>query len=98
MYATCPPGPASAATSAQSLSAGSGGADFLAGIVPTSIVTAFTELDVLQIVFLGVVLGAAAIAPGDKAEPFLAFSRSVLDLVQKALWWSSAWPPSAPPA
>ncbi|MEU8364714.1 dicarboxylate/amino acid:cation symporter [Nonomuraea sp. NPDC048882] len=61
--------------------------DFLTGIVPTNIVTAFTELNVLQIVFLGVVLGAAAIALGDKAEPFLGLSRSVLELVQKALWW-----------
>ncbi|MFE3447941.1 dicarboxylate/amino acid:cation symporter [Nonomuraea sp. NPDC059194] len=61
--------------------------DFLTGIIPTNIVTAFTELNVLQIVFLGVVLGAAAMAVGEKAEPFLAFSRSILDLVQKALWW-----------
>ncbi|MGV9778661.1 dicarboxylate/amino acid:cation symporter [Streptosporangium sp. NPDC003464] len=61
--------------------------DFLTGIVPTNIVTAFTELNVLQIVFLGVVLGAAAMAVGEKAEPFLDFSRSVLELVQKALWW-----------
>jgi Na+/H+-dicarboxylate symporter len=61
--------------------------DFVTGIVPTNIVTAFTEVNVLQIVFLGVVLGAAALALGEKAEPFLAFSRSVLELVQKALWW-----------
>lgn len=61
--------------------------DFLTGIVPTNIVTAFTELNVLQIVFLGVVLGAAALAIGEKAEPFLNLSRSVLELVQKALWW-----------
>ncbi|SNT58667.1 Na+/H+-dicarboxylate symporter [Streptosporangium subroseum] len=61
--------------------------DFLTGIIPTNIVTAFTELNVLQIVFLGIVLGAAAIALGEKAEPFLNFSRSILELVQKALWW-----------
>ncbi|RBQ21401.1 dicarboxylate/amino acid:cation symporter [Spongiactinospora rosea] len=61
--------------------------DFLTGIIPTNVVTAFTELNVLQIVFLGVVLGAAALAIGDKAEPFIGFSRSVLELVQKALWW-----------
>ncbi|MEU4543518.1 dicarboxylate/amino acid:cation symporter [Nonomuraea dietziae] len=61
--------------------------DFLTGIIPTNIVTAFTELNVLQIVFLGVVLGAAAMAIGEKAEPFLNFSRSILELVQKALWW-----------
>ncbi|MEV0386402.1 dicarboxylate/amino acid:cation symporter [Nonomuraea sp. NPDC050643] len=61
--------------------------DFLTGIIPTNIVTAFTELNVLQIVFLAVVLGAAAITIGEKAEPFLNVSRSILDLVQKALWW-----------
>lgn len=61
--------------------------DFLTGIIPTNIVTAFTELNVLQIVFLGIVLGAAAIAIGEKAEPFIDFSRSILELVQKALWW-----------
>ncbi|MFI0423105.1 dicarboxylate/amino acid:cation symporter [Spongiactinospora sp. 9N601] len=61
--------------------------DFLTGIIPTNVVTAFTELNVLQIVFLGVVLGAAALAIGEKAEPFIGFSRSVLELVQKALWW-----------
>lgn len=61
--------------------------DFVTGIIPTNLVTAFTELNVLQIVFIGVVLGAAALAVGEAAEPFLALSRSVLELVQKALWW-----------
>ncbi|MFF4411800.1 dicarboxylate/amino acid:cation symporter [Streptosporangium sp. NPDC001559] len=61
--------------------------DFVTGIIPTNVVTAFTELNVLQIVFIGVVLGAAALAVGEAAEPFLVLSRSVLELVQKALWW-----------
>jgi Na+/H+-dicarboxylate symporter len=61
--------------------------DFVTGILPTNIVTAFTEMNVLQIVFLGAVLGAAALAVGEKAEPFLGLARSVLELVQKALWW-----------
>lgn len=61
--------------------------DFLTGIIPANVVTAFSELNVLQIVFLGVVLGAAALAIGERAEPFLNLSRSVLELVQKALWW-----------
>ncbi|MFG1695721.1 dicarboxylate/amino acid:cation symporter [Nonomuraea sp. NPDC049309] len=61
--------------------------DFVTGILPTNIVTAFTDVEVLQIVFLGVVLGAAALAVGEKAEPFLNLARSVLELVQKALWW-----------
>ncbi|MCG5212404.1 dicarboxylate/amino acid:cation symporter [Streptosporangium sp. KLBMP 9127] len=64
-----------------------GWSDFLTGIVPTNVVEAFSEVNVLQIVFLGVVLGAAALAVGEKAEPFLTFNRSVLELVQKALWW-----------
>ena len=41
----------------------------------------------LQIVFLGAVVGAAALQLGAKAEPFLTLNRSVLELVQKALWW-----------
>ncbi|GAA4041501.1 dicarboxylate/amino acid:cation symporter [Nonomuraea soli] len=61
--------------------------DFLVGIVPTNIFTAFSEPNVLQIVFLAVVFGAAAIAVGEKAEPFLNLTRSVLELIQKALWW-----------
>ncbi|KWX02809.1 dicarboxylate/amino acid:cation symporter [Carbonactinospora thermoautotrophica] len=61
--------------------------DFLTGILPTNVVGAFVEGNVLQIVFLGVVTGAAVIAAGEKAEPFLALNRAVLELVQKALWW-----------
>lgn len=61
--------------------------DFLTGIVPTNIVAAFTEVNVLQIVFLGAVVGAAILAVGKKADPVLNLSRSVLELVQKALWW-----------
>ena len=64
-----------------------GWTDFLTGIIPTNIVTAFTEVNVLQIVFIGIVLGAAAVAVGDKATPFLKLNESVLELVQKALWW-----------
>lgn len=60
---------------------------FLTGIIPTNVVTAFAADNVLQIVFLAVVVGLATIVVGAKAEPVLAVSRSVLDLVQKALWW-----------
>lgn len=61
--------------------------DFLTGIVPTDVVTPFTELKVLQIVFMAAVVGIAALKLGEKAEPVLAVSRSVLELLQKALWW-----------
>ncbi|MEV8418602.1 dicarboxylate/amino acid:cation symporter [Streptomyces niveus] len=61
--------------------------DFLTGIVPTDVITPFTELNVLQIVFLAAVAGIAALKLGDRAAPILALSESVLELLQKALWW-----------
>ncbi|MER7397472.1 dicarboxylate/amino acid:cation symporter [Streptomyces sp. NPDC000151] len=61
--------------------------DFLTGIIPTDIITPFTQLQVLQIVFMGAVVGIAALQLGEKAEPVLKLSRSVLELLQKALWW-----------
>ncbi|MEV0689498.1 dicarboxylate/amino acid:cation symporter [Streptomyces sp. NPDC050388] len=61
--------------------------DFLTGIVPTDVITPFTELNVLQIVFLAAVAGVAALQLGEKAQPVLTLSESVLELLQKALWW-----------
>ncbi len=60
---------------------------FLTSIVPTDVITPFTDLKVLQIVFMSVVGGIAALQLGEKARPFLALSQSVLELLQKALWW-----------
>ncbi|MFI9402516.1 dicarboxylate/amino acid:cation symporter [Nocardia sp. NPDC052316] len=64
-----------------------GWTDFLTGIIPTNVVGAFTNGNVLQLVFLGAVLGFAALKLGDAAKPFLTLAESVLELVQKALWW-----------
>lgn len=61
--------------------------DFLTGIIPTDVVTPFTQLNVLQIVFLAVVAGIAVLKIGDRAQPILSLSESVLELLQKALWW-----------
>ncbi|MDH6126194.1 dicarboxylate/amino acid:cation symporter [Kitasatospora sp. GP82] len=61
--------------------------DFLTGIIPTNIATSFVEVNVLQIVFLGAVTGAAILKIGEKAEPVRKLSESVLDLTQTALWW-----------
>nr|WP_226962515.1 MULTISPECIES: dicarboxylate/amino acid:cation symporter [unclassified Streptomyces] len=61
--------------------------DFLTGIIPTDVITPFTELNVLQIVFMAAVAGIAALKLGDKAQPVLSLSESVLQLLQKALWW-----------
>ncbi|WP_405635694.1 dicarboxylate/amino acid:cation symporter [Streptomyces sp. NBC_01178] len=61
--------------------------DFLTGIVPDNVITPFTELNVLQIVFMAAVAGIAALKLGEKAKPILTFSQAVLELLQKALWW-----------
>ncbi|WP_345576146.1 dicarboxylate/amino acid:cation symporter [Streptomyces prasinosporus] len=61
--------------------------DFLTGIVPTDVITPFTELNVLQIVFMAAVAGIAALRLGERAQPILTLSESVLELLQKALWW-----------
>ncbi|MEV0493833.1 dicarboxylate/amino acid:cation symporter [Streptomyces atratus] len=61
--------------------------DFLTGIIPTSVITPFTELNVLQIVFMAAVAGIAALQLGEKAQPILTLSESILELLQKALWW-----------
>ncbi|QCX78394.1 C4-dicarboxylate transport protein [Streptomyces sp. YIM 121038] len=62
--------------------------DFLTGIIPTDVITPFTELNVLQIVFMAAVAGIAILKIGDeKAKPLLDLSESVLALLQKALWW-----------
>lgn len=61
--------------------------DFLTGIIPTDVITPFTELNVLQIVFMAAVAGIAALQLGEKAKPILTLSESVLELLQKALWW-----------
>ncbi len=61
--------------------------DFLTGIIPTDVITPFTELQVLQIVFMAAVAGVAALKLGEKAAPLLAVGESVLALLQKALWW-----------
>jgi Na+/H+-dicarboxylate symporter len=50
-------------------------------------VTTSLSFNVLQIVVLAALIGAAALAVGEKAEPFLAFNRSALAVVQKLLWW-----------
>ncbi len=52
-------------------------------------VTAATSLNfnVLQLVVLGIALGAAALAVGAKAQPFVDFSASVLAVFQKLVWW-----------
>lgn len=52
-------------------------------------VTATTSVNfnVLQILVVALVIGIAALKSGSKADPFLAFNRSALAIIQKVLWW-----------
>jgi Na+/H+-dicarboxylate symporter len=45
------------------------------------------SFSVLQIVVIALAIGAATLKAGDKAEPFLAFMRSALAVIQQVLWW-----------
>ena len=50
-------------------------------------VTSSLSFNVLQLVVLGIALGAAALAAGDKAGPFVSFAESLLEVSQKLVWW-----------
>lgn len=50
-------------------------------------VSSSLNFSVLQIVVIGIALGAAALAVGTKADPFITFSESVLEVLQKLVWW-----------
>jgi Na+/H+-dicarboxylate symporter len=55
------------------------------GAVPTAETS--ISFNVLQILVVALVIGIAALKSGDKADPFLAFNRSALSIIQKVLWW-----------
>ncbi|GAB2904300.1 dicarboxylate/amino acid:cation symporter [Neomicrococcus lactis] len=52
------------------------------GAVSTSV-----SFDVLQILVIAIAVGVAALKVGAAAEPFVSFSRSILAIIQKVLWW-----------
>ncbi|WP_432746335.1 dicarboxylate/amino acid:cation symporter [Streptomyces sp. JH002] len=83
------PGSGSALTAADGQAPENSGSwlDFLTGIIPTDVITPFTELKVLQIVFLAAAVGIAALQLGEKAAPLVTFGETALALLQKALWW-----------
>lgn len=59
----------------------------LDSLIPSNLFAAFTEGEVLQVVFIAVLVGFAAYALGEKAAPFVALNQSVFDLVQKVVGW-----------
>lgn len=72
--------------------------DFLAGIVPANILglsgsvgddgsTVSMSFNILQIIVIALLIGAAILKTGEKAEPFRQFAESFLAVVQTVLWW-----------
>ncbi|MDK8822940.1 dicarboxylate/amino acid:cation symporter [Corynebacterium coyleae] len=69
---------------------------FLDSVVPANILGlgakvtesgASVNFNVLQILVVSLLLGIAAVRVGKAAEPFIAFSESLLKVVQEVLWW-----------
>lgn len=93
------PGRHTSVTEAEAGFEGSGGTwtDFLTGLVPTNVLgleasagddgSVGLSFNVLQIIVIAIAVGIAALKLGERAETFLAFNRSALDVVQKVLWW-----------
>ncbi|WP_156759174.1 dicarboxylate/amino acid:cation symporter [Microbacterium karelineae] len=76
--------------------------DFLIGLVPqnflglgisgsvddeTGAFAGSVNFNILQIIVVSVVIGLAALRAGKKAEPFLAFTESLLKVIQRVVWW-----------
>lgn len=69
---------------------------FVQGLVPSNIMglgvtlkqdAAAVNFNVLQLLLISIVFGIAAIKVGQKAEPVLEFTSSLLEIIQKVLWW-----------
>ncbi|NUL46163.1 dicarboxylate/amino acid:cation symporter [Cellulosimicrobium funkei] len=45
------------------------------------------SFNVLQVLVISIAVGVAALKLGAKAKPFLDFSASMLEVIQKVLWW-----------
>ena len=63
---------------------------------PITVATSL-NFNVLQLVILGIALGAAALAVGEKANPFINVAQSLLAVFQKLVWWIILLAPIAPP-
>jgi Na+/H+-dicarboxylate symporter len=60
---------------------------FINGIVPQNFFSAFSEGQTLQVLFLALIIGAAAYSLGDRAKPFVDFTRSAFEIIQRYLGW-----------
>lgn len=60
---------------------------FIEGIVPDNFVAAFADGETLQVLFLALVIGAAAYSLGDRAKPFIDLTTSIFEIIQRYLGW-----------
>ncbi len=56
-------------------------------VVPDNVVTAFSKGEVLQVVFLALLVGLASYHLKERAEPFVAINRVAFDITQRLLGW-----------
>ncbi|MEU6131723.1 dicarboxylate/amino acid:cation symporter [Saccharopolyspora sp. NPDC047091] len=61
--------------------------DLINGLIPSNLVQAFSEGETLQVVFVSLIIGAAAYSLGDTAQPFVDFNRSLFEVIQRVLGW-----------
>ncbi|HVX71254.1 MAG TPA: dicarboxylate/amino acid:cation symporter [Devosia sp.] len=96
------PGVHTGVTQAAAHAPGSSGGwlDFLKGLVPSNIfglqastsvkdsgASTSLNFNVLQILVISIAVGIAALRVGAKADVFISFTRSLLAIVHKVLWW-----------
>lgn len=85
------------AGTAEASSTQGGWLDFLVGLVPANFLglegsagddgSISLTFNALQILVISIAVGIAVLSVGEKAEPFLRFTGSALEIVQKLLWW-----------
>ncbi|MCZ4326517.1 dicarboxylate/amino acid:cation symporter [Brachybacterium paraconglomeratum] len=85
------------ADAAEASSTQGGWLDFLTGLVPSNFLgitgsasddgSVSLSFNALQILVISIAVGIAVLKVGEKAEPFLRFTGSALEIVQKLLWW-----------
>jgi Na+/H+-dicarboxylate symporter len=60
---------------------------FVNGLIPQNFFSAFAQGATLQVLFLAVLIGAAAYSLGDTAKPFIDFTASAFEIIQRYLGW-----------
>ncbi|WP_344128091.1 dicarboxylate/amino acid:cation symporter [Saccharopolyspora halophila] len=61
--------------------------DLINGLVPDNLISAFSEGETLQVVFISLIIGAATYSLGEKAAPFVEFNKAAFEVIQRVLGW-----------